>query len=302
MTKKISRRTVLQGGLAGAAGVALGCGGKPAASAPVAMPTQADKPAIKETIRFIHVTDTHLDLQNPQSVLMVERFAEKVATNYSDIDFVLFGGDNFNNNVETGKDANRLKEILKTIPAPTYSVRGNKESHHVGEASGYSLQMFQDDFGKGVTWSGRDWKLDAGPVTILGIDTTIDGQDNGLFAAESLSFVETELSANPNKRHVLLSHHPYNNFWGGTTEGDLHKYVLGNSEEVRNRLFHHNNLALTLTGHKHLDDISEAFGTKVIATVGFVMPQDPNNLEDRRFRVVEIGANVLEQQLVSIVG
>lgn len=286
----ISRRTVIKAGLATSAAAALGCGAKPKSA--------SRSPSPAKPVRFIHITDTHVDLGNQDSISQLERFAALVAKDYADIDFVLMGGDNFNNNVAPGEDASQLKALLSPIQAPIFAVRGNKESHHALDPRGYSLSDFQRDFGEGLSWTGRDWKLDAGSVTILGIDTTIDGQDNGLFAAKSLQFVESELTANPNQPHLLLSHHPYQNFWGGTEEPDLHKYVIGNADEVHRRLFPHDNLIATLAGHKHLDDVSTINNTTVISTVGFIVPQ-AGNQDDRRFRVITMQGTSLEQQLVS---
>ena len=50
-------------------------------------------------LRFLHVSDTHLDLNSPKTIKWVEMLVEKINRDFSSVDFVLFGGDNFNNNL-----------------------------------------------------------------------------------------------------------------------------------------------------------------------------------------------------------
>ena len=64
------------------------------------------------------------------------------------------------------------------------------------------------------------------------------------------------------------------------------------------RLFSFNNLKLTLSGHKHLDNVGKKNNVTVIATLGFVVPQDPEN--DHRFRYVEMRYGGIIQKLISI--
>ena len=291
---KETRRDFLKKGALGLAAGALGpglaaCGG-------------SKKPEKGETLRLLHVTDTHLDLGIPETVKWMEMLAEKIDRDFKDVDFVLFGGDNFNNNVPGLKDAERFKKILSALQVPWYSVRGNKESSPKPKGDpldrkDYARMFFSSD----LEVSGRDWKLVKGNFAVLGVDSTLEQHGNGLFSPESLAFVEKELKENPKRRHILLDHHPYSNFWGGTDKKDIHKYVLGNAGEVRKRLFKYPNLVLTLSGHKHLDHVSREGHLTVIATLGFIVPQDRANSDDHRFRLVEIEGDTIRQKLVSIV-
>ncbi len=254
-----------------------------------------------ETLRFIHATDTHLDLGKPDTVRWMEMLVEKINRDFSSIQFVLFGGDNFNNNVPGKDDALRFKRIVDRLKMPWYSVRGNKESCPKPEDDAlgqrdYAEMFFPSD----LKVVGRDWKLDKGRYTILGIDTTLTQENNGVYTPESLSFVQAELKSHPERRYVLLNHQTYGNFWGSTDEADIHKYVLGNVDEVKKRLFGYRNLTLTLSGHKHLDHVGRSGSVRVIATPGFVVPQDPDNLNDHRFRYVELRDGNVTEKLVSI--
>ena len=64
----------------------------------------ASKNSQKESLKFIHVTDSHMDLDVPKSVEAIKLMVAFINENYKELDFVLFGGDNYNNNIEGGKD------------------------------------------------------------------------------------------------------------------------------------------------------------------------------------------------------
>ncbi len=97
-----------------------------------------------------------------------------------------------------------------------------------------------------------------------------------------------------------MNHQTYGNFWDGTDEVDIHKYVLGNVDEVKRRLFRYRNLTLTLSGHKHPDHVGRSGSLKVIATLGFIVPQDPNHLDDHRFRYLELRGGAVSEKRVGI--
>jgi Icc protein len=256
---------------------------------------------IQDKLQFAHVTDTHLDLGRPKTVRRVEMLVEKINNDFPALDFVLFGGDNFNNNVSGNGDAAMFRKIINELHCPSYAVMGNKES----SPKPYGDPLNQSDFAKMFFPSdakivGRDWKIDKGNYTILGLDSTIPQHDNGTYSPETMSFAEHELKNHPDRHYILLNHHPYNNFWGGTQQRNIHRYVLNNTATVTERLFSFNNLKLTLSGHKHLDHVGKKNNVTVIATLGFIVPQDPDNENDHRFRYVEMRDGYIIQKLISI--
>jgi len=288
---EMSRRSFMGKAALGAAGTAAlsGCG-------TLSFLEQPD-------LRFIHVTDTHCDLGKPKTFEWLERFVRKVNTEYSAVDFVLVGGDNFNNNASDKDDALRFKRIMDQLKMPYYAVRGNKESTPAPPGTPLGQKDFDDIFfqKREMRIRGRDWKVEKGKYVILGIDTTIEGHGNGVFSKRSLDFVENELKRNSGMHYIILNHQTYHNFWGGTSDKDIHKYVLNNVDEVKKRLFKHDNLAMTLSGHKHKDDITKMDGVNVVSTVGFIVGND-GNPDDHRFRYVRMKNGAIDaQRLVSIV-
>ncbi len=279
---QISRRGFLKGAAAISA--------MPLLSAANENTTHADS----KTLKFMHITDSHMDLGDSDSVEAMRLAVEFINSNYPDLDFVLFGGDNFNNNVAGDQDAVEFKNIVDKLTMPYYSVRGNKESSPKGDDE-INLAEFQKMFvnGRGLKTSGKDWLLEVKGYNILGLDSCIEHQNNGLYTEETLAFAEKTLKNS--KPTVILNHHPYTNYWGGTEEKDIHKYVLNNTYETQQRLFGYNNLLLTLSGHKHIDSHTQINTVDVIVTRGFIRPKD---LDMYPMRYVELSGDTINEQLI----
>ena len=248
----------------------------------------------EETLKFVHVTDPHMDLSDSDSVDAMKLMASFLNENYKDLDFVLFGGDNFNNNVKGNKDALVFKEIIDSLHFPAYVIRGNKEANP-NPKDGIYLDEFHSLFveGKGLQVSGKDWLLSIKGHNILGLDSCIKDANNGAYTEATMAFAEKTLQNK--KPTVILNHHPYTNYWGGTEEKDIHKYVLNNTDEAQKRLFKYKNLKLTLSGHKHIDSVKELDHTKMIVTRGFVRPLD---LDMYPMRYVEIQGDKISEKLI----
>ena len=292
----VTRRYVLKSGAVCLAGYALFGGMVEHVSASV-LGDGADD----QSLQIIHITDSHLDLAKPETATWLQLFVDKVNNEYASTDFVLFGGDNFNNNVVGKDDAVQFKSIADGLKCPWYAVRGNKEASPKPKGDSLNQADFAGMFFTGkLEVHGRNWKVSKGGYTILGLDSTVDAHNNGLYSPKTLDFVENELRENPNSHYILVNHHAYVNYWQGSDPKDIHKYVLNNEDEVKQRLFRYQNLKLTLSGHKHLNDSSKIGETRVVSTVGFKVPQGAH--KDHQFRVVKMkDGNVVQEQVVGIV-
>ena len=248
----------------------------------------------KQSLKFIHITDSHLDLADANSVEAMELMVEFVNENYKELDFVVFGGDNFNNNVAHDSDAKKFKEIVSQLHCPVYAVRGNKESSPALDDE-IRLPAFQEMFcsAKEVQIHGKDWLVEKNNYSLLGLDSCIENANNGLYTEETLAFAEKILDRG--KPTIIVDHHPYTNYWNGTNKVAIHNLVLNNTEETQKRLFKYDNLILTLSGHKHIDSVKELHGTKMIATRGFIRPLD---LDMYPMRYVELNGNKINEKLI----
>ena len=250
---------------------------------------------VNNNIKFIHITDSHLDLADDSSIEALEGMVKFINKNYKDLNFVLFGGDNFNNNVPKATDAIKFKEIVSKLNCPYYVVRGNKESSPNPKGDSINLDEFKKIFlsDKSLEVNGKDWLLSINGYNILGLDSCIENANNGLYEEATIKFAQKTLDNK--KPTVILNHHPYTNYWKGTEEKDIHKYVLNNSKDVQKRLFSYPNLILTLSGHKHIDSVTTINKTKVIVTRGFVRPLD---LDNYPLRLVEIKDGDISEKLI----
>jgi len=259
-----------------------------------AMPLMATSTIPSERLKFVHVTDSHMDLANPDSVEALELMVSFLNENYKDLDFVMFGGDNFNNNASGDTDAQKFKEIIDQLHCRTLVVRGNKESSPVHDKE-IALESFKEMFVNKceLKTDEHNWLLELKGYNILGLDSCIEHQNNGRYTEKTLAFAENALQNK--KPTVILNHHPYTNYWKGTEEKDIHKYVLNNTKETQERLFKYDNLLLTLSGHKHIDSVTKINNTTAIVTRGFIRPLD---LDMYPMRYVEITDGKITEKLI----
>ncbi len=90
---------------------------------------------------------------------------KKINRDFSSAQFILFGGDNFNNNAPGKDDALRFKRIVEGLRMPWYSVRGNKESSPKPEDDALGQRDYTEMFFPAdLKVVGRDWKLEKGPL------------------------------------------------------------------------------------------------------------------------------------------
>jgi len=268
------------------------------AAALAAMPLVAAEQKIEirkpASLKVVHITDAHMDLGDADSVKALKMAVTYLNAHYKDLDCVLFGGDNFNNNMKADSDALIYKKIVEKLHCPVYHVRGNKESSPANDGQ-IDLNAFKKLFMsyKELTVEGKDWAVEINGHIILGLDSCIENANNGEFAKETLAFAKKML--NLNKPTLMLNHHPYTNYWGGTEAKDLHKYVLGNGEETIKTLFGYTNLLATLSGHKHIDNIKMINKVKTITTRGFIRALD---LDEYPMRYIEIKENEVSEKLI----
>ncbi len=259
-----------------------------------AIPLVSNADTLKPTLKFIHITDSHMDLADKESVDAMKLMVKFVNVEYKDLDFVLFGGDNFNNNVVGNADALEFKRIIDTLHCPSYVVRGNKEAHPKPNDA-IKLDDFRELFMSDdkLQVKGKDWLLDIKGYQVLGLDSCIENANNGVYTDETINFAKTTLETQ--KPTIILNHHPYTNYWKGTEKKDIHKYVLNNTAKVQKELFSFDNLILTLSGHKHIDSVKELHGTKTIVTRGFIRALD---LDMFPMRYVEVQDSKISEKLI----
>jgi len=259
--------------------------------APLVLNAQEKK---QQSLKFVHITDSHMDMSDSDTIEALKLMVTFINKEYKDLDFVMFGGDNFNNNVVGAKDALVFKEIIDKLHSKTLIIRGNKEANPNPKDS-INLEDFKRIFlqDRELVVQGKDWLYEKNGYMILGLDSCIEGKNNGEYTQDTIKFAQIAL--NTNKPTLILNHHPYTNYWKSTDEKDIHKYVLNNTKEVQKKIFKYDNLLLTLSGHKHIDSVKEIQGTKTIVTRGFIRALD---LDMFPMRYVELKGNEISEKLI----
>ena len=265
-----------------------------AALATIPLMANEEKRNINNSLKLVHITDAHMDVSNPDSVEALKMAVKYLNKNYPDLDCVVFGGDNFNNNMKADSDALVYKKIVEQLHCPVYHVRGNKEANPANDNE-INLAEFKKLFisSPDLVVEGKDWAVEKNGTLLLGLDSCIEHANNGKFSKETLAFAKKMLERG--KPTLILNHHPYTNYWGSVDPKDIHKYVLGNAKETIETLFGYSNLLATLSGHKHIDNIKMVNKVKVITTRGFIRPLD---LDEYPMRYIEVNGNDVSEKLI----
>lgn len=192
------------------------------------------------------------------SVSLLESTVKEI-NKIPDIKFVCVLGD-------LTKDAepwnvDKVKEILDRLQVPYYVVLGNHDvsvvdSHlkNMGPSVTRSTMIWTFQ-GHGFTGPNRWWSLDPLPgVHLIGLDSTMIGDWGGYIDNQQLKFLEKDLQNNKSKFTIVMLHHqllPYTKA-EETGENNFNKFVLYNSEQVREVLEKFPQVAVVLSGHRHI--------------------------------------------------
>ena len=221
------------------------------------------------SFRFAVLSDPHLSVAGPDSPANgVKMFKDSAALLQSaineinrekNIDFVLVLGD-------LTKDAepwnvDRFKEVMDELRMPYYLILGNHDISPIdtsvrkkspGVTRATMIWTFQ---GHGYQGPAENWSLDPVPgVHLVGLDSVMTGDWGGRLSDKAIAFLDRDLYANQGKLTIIMLHHqlqPYTRA-AETGENDFNKFVLYNAGEVKELLSHYPQVAMTLSGHRHL--------------------------------------------------
>lgn len=92
-----------------------------------------------------------------------------------------------------------------------------------------------------------DWRMEAGPVILLGLDSLVEGSACGLLGADSLGWLVEQLAEAGERPVIAAIHHPP--FESGIE--DIDRDGLENAEEVLAALATHRGPLQVIAGHTH---------------------------------------------------
>ena len=247
----------------------------------------------RKNTRFANITDTHVTFTGKNGTALFEEsfniFRDVIGqiNEMDDIDFILFGGDNINNTDPGTKGFDEFMNIMSEVRIPYFAQFGNREVSPIPPGIALSKEQYAEKMrGHGLDIGNYSWSVS--PVSglrILGLDTTIEGHDNGEIPAEELNWIKEEIAKHPNDMILTLSHHLLLPTWG---KRDIpkwkKKYLLKNYEEVNAVLDAAPQVKACLMGHHHVSKIQTLNGLHYIASPAAV--QYPH-----AFRTITINDN-----------
>jgi len=256
----------------------------------------------KKDIKFVHITDTHVTFTGKNGTALFEEsfaiFRDVIGqvNKMDDIDFILFGGDNINNTDPGTKGFDAFMNIMSSVRIPYFAQFGNREVSPIPPGIALSKKQYADKMkGHGLDTGRYSWSVSPVPgLRILGLDTTIEGHDNGEIPAEELNWIKEEIAIHPNDMIITLSHHLLLPTWGNRNIPKWKKkYLLKNYQEVNVVLDAAPQVKACLMGHHHVSKIQKVNGLHYIASPAAV--QYPH-----AFRTITIGSNEARLQFHQI--
>ena len=229
----------------------------------------------KKSIKFAHITATHVTFVGKNGTALKEEsfdiFRDVIdqINEMGDIDFILFGGDNINNTDPGTKGFDEFMNIMSSVKIPYFAQFGNREVSPIPPGIALSKRQYADKMkGHGLDMGNYSWSVSPVPgLRILGLDTTIEGHDNGEIPEEGVNWIKEEIVKYPDDMIVTLSHHLLLPTWGNRDIPKWKKkYLLKNYQEVNAILEAAPEVKACLMGHHHVSKIQTVNGLHYIAS------------------------------------
>lgn len=133
-----------------------------------------------------------------------------------------------------------LREALNTLALPYYVMAGNHDDRQALKAAFADHAYLQHP-------ERIEWQAEVGALRLLALDSSVPGEPQGELAAESLAWLEQQLSAAPLQPAFVLLHHPP--FDGGI--GHMDRQRLTNAGALAAVIARHPQVERVLCGHVH---------------------------------------------------
>jgi len=198
--------------------------------------------AAAKDVKFAQVTDVHFKKNSTALVKIV-----KDINNTSDIDFVVFTGDNIGQ--PNPQNLEKFLSIVKRLNKPYYIVLGNKDvskANHLTKKTYMSMVRKVNRFHPKQT----NYVFKKNDIVFIVVDGTkevIPGV-NGVYSKETIAWVDSQLTKNAYNKVVILQHFPLAN------KPSNEFYYTHNALEYLQMLSKHNNVIAVVSGHFHKND------------------------------------------------
>jgi 3',5'-cyclic AMP phosphodiesterase CpdA len=134
-----------------------------------------------------------------------------------------------------------LRALLAPLPMPVYLMPGNHDDRDALRAA------FPDHAYLRQTSPHIQFAIDAGPLRVLALDTTVPGESGGALDTDRLDWLEARLEEARGRPIVILMHHPP----FATRIGHMDEIGLADSRPLEAIVRRHPNIERILCGHLH---------------------------------------------------
>lgn len=192
-------------------------------------------------LQFIQVTDVHLTQQNAK---YLKDFVQEINSKYTDIDFVVFTGDNIDK--ANPEDLLLFLKIIKHLNARPYVLVGN---HDLFKYKNLTKDTYMSMVRKELGYYHSDkanYVIKKGNIVFVSMNGVkqIIPDPYGYFREDELEWLDKTLTKYKNKKVVILQHFPLID--SKSTNHNLYK-----KEEYERILSKHNNVISIISGHYH---------------------------------------------------
>jgi 3',5'-cyclic AMP phosphodiesterase CpdA len=228
--------------------------------------------ALAKDLKFVQVTDDHLSVDG--STFSQRDVSHSVQTlkdtvnainKMSDLDFVVFSGDNIDSSTEENLKA--FGEITQKLNKPYYVILGNHDAYKlggIGKNTYFKIVRQYDKYQKST--KSYFYFLPNTDFIIIMMDgaTPIIPGTHGYYSEESLNWLDGILTKYSNKKAVIIQHFP---LIPPYTRRD---HTVLDPEKYMEILSNHDNVVAILSGHYHSEKVMKDNGIYHISTPALV--------------------------------
>ncbi len=221
-----------------------------------------------KTIKFVQVSDVHLSATSDYSIRVLKSAVDDI-NKQQGVSFVVFTGDNINNASE--ENLKQFLKIVKSLNVPYYIAIGD---HDVYKANGLSKTRYYEMI-KLSNWAmlrhNSNYKFKKQGFVFLVVDGAkeIIPGSVGYYRADTLEWLDKELTKNSKRSVVILQHFPVMYPEGAESSVKTHKtYKV---EEYQKLIDKHNNVLAIISGHFHINAENMENGVYHISTPSLLM-------------------------------
>ena len=241
---------------------------------------------LMETMKFVHLTDTHMNAPGKDGLLAKFNLADKVKMTFRHLqetgvapEFVVITGDLAHEG--DAEDYAYIRKLLDEgsalIGAPVYVVLGNHD-HRPAFRSGF--------LGELPTEEPYYYAHDIQGLRLIGLNSQIPGKHNGRIDEEQLAWLKAQLETPAPKGTIIALHHPLMGVIG--MPGD---HLMENRDEIL-KAISGTDVVGVLAGHVHSNNVGVQQGILNVAATGTAFSGEMADKE--HYRMVDFsGYNVV---------